>query len=411
MKYLIGILLLSNIQIVVGQGQQNDNWGNYHKHISYLSSDSLEGRLTGSKGEELAAGYIITELTQMNISALDSSYILPFSYILSTNPHSNLLNSGKEITGRNVVAFLNNSSDKTIVIGAHYDHIGRNEHNNSSEMNSSGKIHNGADDNASGVASLLEIARFLSTNNQKETTNFIFAFFSGEEDGLQGSKSLAVKLIADSIQMKAMINLDMIGRLDSENTLSIGGIGTSPIFSQILDDNNSYSFAFKKDSSGIGPSDHTSFYLQDVPVLFIHTGTHSDYHKPSDDLEKINLIGLDKITLFIQNLVVSLSIIDTIPFTKTKNNTKSTSKYKVTLGIMPDYSSKEKGLRIDGVTEGKPAQIGGLEAGDVLLKIDDYEIVDIYSYMEGLSKLNPGQKVIVTILRGKKTLVKEIQLN
>lgn len=207
-----------------------------------------------------------------------------------------------------------------------------------------------------------------------------------------------------------MLNLDMVGRMDSFNTLNVGGVGTSPTFPDLIVRNNSFSFALKIDSSGIGPSDHTSFYLKNIPVLFFFTGTHEDYHKPSDDASKVNYEGVNSILSYVYDIVYDLADETTISFVQTKNTSKTRARYKVTLGIMPDYANSTNGLRIDGVTEGKPAQLGGIQAGDVIHKINDTVISDIYSYMDCLSKLNLGQEIEVTIVRDELIIVKKLML-
>jgi hypothetical protein len=380
-----------------------------NKHISYLASDQLEGRLTGSQGEKLASEYISAQLKTLELTPVKADYIIPFTYRYQVNPHDTTSNGSVEITGKNVLGYLNNGREKTIVIGAHYDHLGRNEHNNSTAKESLGHIHNGADDNASGVASLLEMARLLSKNNSVENSNFIFAFFSGEEDGLIGSKAIASKLVED-YNIVSMINMDMVGRLDSLRNLHIGGIGTSPVFMNLLTELNHYNFNLKTDSSGVGPSDHTSFYQKKIPVLFFHTGTHEDYHKPTDDLERINFNGVVSIVEYVYEITLRLSELEVIPFNATRNQTVSKPKYKLTLGVMPDYSSAGNGLKIDHVIDDKPAMKGGVLDGDIIQKINDCSITDVYTYMECLSQLETGQIISVQVLRDNKSLTLKVYL-
>ncbi len=370
------------------------------KHLTFLASDALKGRLTGSKGEQKAADYLIKNIKALGLKPYQNNeYIQPFTYKIKLNPHDTTA-VGTESNGKNVIAFLDNHAAKTIVIGAHYDHLGLNEHNNSTKANSQGEIHNGADDNASGVSGVLEVARMLSQNNIQEKTNFIFAFFSGEEDGLIGSKHMAetVKMLYPNTV--AMINMDMIGRLNSKKELTVGGVGTNPNFSKIVEKYKPAGFTITLDESGIGPSDHTSFYLKDIPVLFFFTGTHSDYHKPSDDEEKINYTGLNSIVNYTFSVAVALSEMESIGFTKTKSNAgKTAAKYKVTLGIMPDYADTGDGLHVDGVTDNRPADLAGIKAGDILLKIGTCPVKEVYSYMECLAKINAGDELQVTFKR------------
>lgn len=373
---------------------------NLHNYINYLASDELQGRLTGSNGAKKASSFIAKRLKSFDLSPYnEKNYFQNFSYKVRLNPHSNDAKT-TEMHGRNVIAVLDNNANKTIVIGAHYDHLGHNEHHNSTKMNSEGEIHNGADDNASGVAALLELSRMLAENETKEPTNFIFAFFSGEEDGLFGSKFMAKTLKEKYPNITAMINLDMIGRLKEDKNIVIGGVGTSPILGEIIQKEKPSGFAITIDSSGVGPSDHTSFYLQDIPVLFFFTGTHEDYHKPSDDAEKINFYGLRAITYYVFRVANELAEQTTIPFTKTKVKAgKEVPDFKVTLGIMPSYAATKNGLKVDGVIENKPADQAGIQSGDIITQIGSCPVKEIYSYMECLSHLNPGDTRKVKLIR------------
>lgn len=382
---------------------------NLKKHLTYLASEELEGRLTGSKGEEKAANYIAAELKKLGLKPYEGkSYKQKFNYKVRLNPHDS--SSTKDWQGTNVIGVLDNGAKKTIVIGAHYDHLGRNEHHHSTQVNSEGEIHNGADDNASGTSALLELARMYSQNKTKEKVNYIFAFFSGEEDGLIGSKHMAETLKSKYPNVLTMINMDMIGRLNKEKSLVVGGVGTSPDFSGILEKSKPAGFNITIDSSGVGPSDHTSFYLKDIPVLFFFTGTHMDYHKPSDDEDKINYYGVRAITAYVYRLANQLAEKDKLTFTKTKVDAgKRAPKYKVTLGIMPDYAEYGDGLHIDGVVDGKAADIAGVKSGDVLTRIGDCEIKDVYGYMECLSKLTTGdERELIVIREGKEVKLKAV---
>jgi Zn-dependent M28 family amino/carboxypeptidase len=382
---------------------ENANTTNLKKHITYLSSDDLKGRLTGSIEEKTASEYLAKQLKSYNLKPYDNkNYFQNFTYKLSINPHDSL--EVKESNGRNVIAFLDNKASKTIIIGAHYDHLGLNEHNNSTKTNSKGEIHNGADDNASGVSGVLELARIYSQNKTKENANYIFALFSGEEDGLIGSKKMAETLKKLYPNVVAMINMDMIGRLDAKKEMTVGGVGTSPEFSKMVEKNKPAGFNITLDESGIGPSDHTSFYLKNIPVLFFFTGTHSDYHKPSDDEDKINYYGVSNIVNYVFRMGNDISNQENTLFTKTKNSTaKSRPKYKVTLGLMPDYTDHGDGLHVDGVTDDRPAQVAGIKEGDIITKIGTCDIKEVYTYMECLAKHNVGDVTEVTFIRNGET--------
>ena len=382
---------------------------NLRNTVTFLASEDLKGRLAGSEGEKKAANYIAKEFSTLKLKALDGkNYTQNFSYDVKLNPHED--QSSVKINARNVIGYLDNKAAKTIVIGAHFDHLGLNEHHNSTLMNSEGQIHNGADDNASGVSAVLELARLFSQNKLKENANYVFALFSGEEDGLMGSKQFAENVKSKYPNVVSMINLDMVGRLNKDKVLTVGGVGTSPIFGEIIKKYKPAGFNLAIDSSGVGPSDHTSFYLKDIPVLFLFTGTHSDYHKPSDDTDLINFEGLRNITNYVFNVATGLAETAQIPFTKTKiSQSKAIPKYKVTLGIMPSYADTKDGLHIDGVTEKRPAADAGIQSGDILLKIGKCEVKEVYSYMDCLAKVNSGDELPVTVSREGKEMTMQVK--
>jgi hypothetical protein len=268
------------------------------------------------------------------------------------------------------------------------------------DANPSGKIHNGADDNASGVSGVLALAEYLSTNKTKEKYNFLFMTFSGEELGLIGSKKWCDNPTYPLSKINCMINLDMIGRLnDSTKKLMVYGIGTSPAFDKMIDATFSGQFSVKKDSAGIGPSDQTSFYLKDIPVLHFFTGQHSDYHKPEDDAEKINYNGMTQILSGIVRLLNSVDEQPKLVFLKTRTIENKSAKWKVTMGVMPDYTFEGKGMRIDGVTDGKPASKAGLKKGDILIEMGGDSVENVETYMKALSKFNKGDSTEVKIKR------------
>jgi len=305
-----------------------------------------------------------------------------------------------------VIAYIDNKAPYTIILGAHFDHLGYGEDHNSMYAGTAPMIHNGADDNASGTAALLELARLLK-KEKKSPYNYLFIAFSGEELGLFGSKYFVEHPTIDLQKVNYMINMDMVGRLnDSTHNLTIGGIGTSPTWSSILSTQNP-SFTIKIDSSGTGPSDHTSFYRKNIPVLFFFTGLHQDYHKPSDDFDKINYNGEAKIITFIQQVIKKSWGRGKLIFTKTKEQAMDNKHtIRVSLGIMPDYTFSGEGIKADGVSDGKPAQKAGLQAGDVIIKVDEWKVTDMKSYMKILSeeKLHKGYTTTVTIKRNNEIL-------
>lgn len=312
----------------------------------------------------------------------------------------------KARTGHNVVGYLDNGAANTIIIGAHYDHLGYGEDHNSL-WSGDAAIHNGADDNASGTAAVIELAKIIKKQNLKKN-NYLFICFSGEELGLFGSKYFTEHPPLDISKTDYMINLDMIGRLnDSTKTLLIGGYGTSPEWGKILSANEK-SFLIKFDSSGVGPSDHTSFYRKDIPVLFFFTGLHNDYHKPTDDVDKINFIGEVNIIKYIYKIVEETDQSDKLSFTKTRELPMSSPHFTVTLGIMPDYTFNGNGVRADGIVDGKIAQKVGIKAGDIITSFDDNKTYDLNSYMNALGKYRKGDAAKVKVLRGNEELTFDI---
>jgi hypothetical protein len=379
---------------------------NIRKTVYYLASDKLEGRGTGSKGEDKAAKYIAKSYKKAGLQPKgdNQTWYHHFTFTPSANPHSTAPAVGKTIKSRNVVGYLDNGAPYTVVIGAHYDHLGMGHDHNSLEANSAGKIHNGADDNASGVAGVLELARYFSRNKVKEQYNYLFICFSGEELGLVGSKRFAEFPTIDLKTVHFMVNMDMIGRLNPEGKLMVGGVGTAPDFVPLLERLQT-DLVLAKDSSGVGPSDHTSFYLKNIPVLFFFTGQHTDYHKPSDDAHLVNYPGATKVVNLIAEVIQNLDKKPKLTFQETKNKTADTPAFKVTLGIMPDYVWEKEGVHVDGVTTGRPADKAGVQRGDVILGMGDMPVNTMEDYMQCLSKFQKGQSTTLKIKRGSEMMM------
>lgn len=299
--------------------------------------------------------------------------------------------------GTNVLAKIEHGAPYTIVLGAHFDHIGYGEDQNSRHTGAPA-IHNGADDNASGTAALLELGRRLATSGHKGF-NYLLAHFSGEELGLYGSKHLTENPVLDLNKVSYMINMDMVGRLnDSSKALTVGGIGTSPDWGSLVQPGAA--FTFKIDSSGTGPSDHTSFYRKDIPVLFFFTGLHTDYHTPEDDAEKLNYEGMRAIVDYIEALVLRSPTDRKLAFSKTREQSMGGRGFKVSIGIMPDYTYSGTGVKADGVIEGRPAQKAGLQANDIILQLGEHLITGVDTYMMSLNKFEKGESTTITIKRG-----------
>ncbi|RFM35444.1 PDZ domain-containing protein [Chitinophaga silvisoli] len=526
-KHTIWLLALTlpSAQLTAQKKADRKTLGNLQAHITYLASDKLEGRLTGSPGEQLAAGYISAQMKQaglapkgengylqtfpvnegktiapassltINNNALTpiEQYIpLPFSaeksakgevmpavnepdniWLLNVkdfeaDPHtdplevykqaaaeaakagatgvvfyngpesaadvhkwlsrestpltipvmwvtdgiSKTMENAEEVkvsmnvafgtskrTGTNVIGFLDNKAPATIIIGAHFDHLGKGEDHNSLSPNDK-SIYNGADDNASGTAALIELARMLKSAHFNKY-NFLFTAFSGEELGLFGSKYLADHSPIDLGTVDYMINMDMIGRLDTSKGLQIGGIGTSPAWPELVKSVTPAGLKLTLDSSGTGPSDHTSFYLKNVPVLFFFTGSHADYHKSSDDADRINYNGEMVVLKMVYDIVEKTNGMTKLAFTKTKDKQMGTSaRFSVTLGIMPDYTWQKNGVHVDAVTEGKPAYKAGLAVNDIIIRLGEHPVTNLEAYMQALASFKKGDKTTVLVMRG-----------
>ncbi|MBT8394251.1 MAG: M28 family peptidase [Flavobacteriaceae bacterium] len=374
--------------------------------VMFLSDDKLEGRVTGSEGEIEAGDYIAKRFKDLELEPKGTDgYFQTFTFKPKTDPHSEVKftesTTDSTITGRNVLAYIDNDAAQTIVIGAHYDHLGYNEFGGSLYRGEEKQIHNGADDNASGVAVMLNLASKLKNGNKGN--NYLFMSFSGEEMGLLGSNYFVKNSTVPTDSINYMLNMDMVGRLKADSTLAVYGTGTSPIFKQVITASND-KFKLIEKESGVGPSDHTSFYLNDIPVLHFFTGQHEDYHKPSDDFDKLNYEGMETISNYIYDIITDLDDNGELAFRKTKNESDNAPRFKVTLGVVPDYMFDGKGMRIDGVSEDKPAQKAGLQKGDVVIQLGDLEVIDMMGYMKALSKFEKGQTTTVKVQRGDKVV-------
>lgn len=310
--------------------------------------------------------------------------------------------------GHNVIGYINNNASSTIILGAHYDHLGYGEdHSTTLYVGTTPMIHNGADDNASGVAALIELGKWLK-NSELKKYNYTIIAFSGEELGLYGSKHFTDFSPVDLKSVNYMINMDMVGRLnDSTHGLNIGGYGTSPTWGEIIKKEDPY-FKIKTDSSGTGPSDHTSFYKKGIPVLYFFTGSHSDYHKPTDDADKINFTGEMAVINYIKKVLTATDQKDKLVFTKTREVSSGKSSFKVSLGIMPDYTFDGNGVRVDAVIDNRPAQKAGIQVGDVLYQLGDHSFHDVETYMQALNKFNKGEGTKVKLKRGKDDVVLDV---
>lgn len=376
--------------------------------VGYLSADLLEGRETGTPGADMAARYIAERFDELDLTpGAEGSWFQPFDFRYSPNPHAPA-SEGTPRTGRNVIGLLDNGANRTVVIGAHYDHLGYG--GPGSRRPGDSLIHNGADDNASGVAALFEVARQLQHADAR-SSNYLFVAFSGEEMGLYGSKHFVQHPPRSLDRVRYMINLDMVGRLNEERTLAVNGTGTSPAWKAALTDAASATnLHLNTHASGLGPSDHASFYLEDIPVLHLFTGQHEDYHTPTDDSHLVHYGGLYDVATFAVRIIEALDDGGTLAFTETKDERPQRQmSFEVRLGIMPDYVYDGDGLRIDAVLDDGPAARAGLKDGDIIVQLGDTDVTDIYAYMEGLGKMEPGDTARVIVRRGDERIEKEVQ--
>jgi hypothetical protein len=401
--FLLGILLL-------GLSCREKELPNIsmQEDVGILASDSLKGRETGSEGALMAADYLEERIHDLGLKPVtaEGDYTQEFSFKPRRDPHSEIefgTASDSSLNARNVLGLIDNGGKRTVIIGAHYDHLGMG--GEGSLYRGEPEIHNGADDNASGVAVLLKLAKMLKEQPEGQD-NYLVVFFSGEEMGLLGSNYFAKNPPLDLQEVPYMINLDMVGRLREDKTLSVSGTGTTPVWSQLLNTLNP-GFELVLQESGVGPSDHTSFYLQDIPVLHFFTGQHEDYHKPSDDAGLLNYEGMELIAAYILELSNAMEKQEEVAFRATKNESEETPRFKVAMGVIPDYLYSGEGMRIDGVSEDKPAQKAGLRKGDIVIQMGDSTVVDMMSYMRALSVFETGDETTVVVEReGEKVTAK-----
>jgi len=360
-----------------------------------------------------ALGFIpLTDLQNQ----IDST-LKPKSFIVEENQLTIELSTevnevkGKSVNVGGIIKAANNKfPDEYLVIGAHFDHLGWGGQN--SLYMGEPSIHNGADDNASGTTGLLELAEKFSSIKDKIDRDIVFIAFSGEELGLLGSSYVVNNFPLPIENNITMINMDMIGRLNDKKDLIVYGTGTSSKWKNILDDKNEYDFNLTFNDEGFGPSDHSSFYGKKVPVLFFFTGTHTDYHKPSDDTDKINATGQEKVLKFVYDVASTIVNSETRPdfISVERKDTGRMTGTRVYVGTVPDFAGEVDGYKLGGVTDGSPAAKAGLLAGDIIIKFGDKKISNIYDFTYALGNYVPGDKVKVLVIRGLEELTIEIEL-
>lgn len=308
---------------------------------------------------------------------------------------------------QNVIGIVPGKNDTTVIVGAHYDHLGWGYYN-SLYTGEEKMIHNGADDNGSGTSALLELAKYFESIKGELNYSILFIAFGGEEFGLLGSGNFAKHMTIDSSKVRMMINMDMIGRLkDQDKGLAILGTGTCEAFKNYFDSLDAGDLKLALKESGSGPSDHTPFYNRKIPVLHFFTGAHMDYHKPSDDIEFIDGDGIVTVSNLVGQIITHFDQTkEPLVFQKTKDSGegKRRAKYSVTLGVMPDYVAEVKGLKIDGVVDGRPGAKAGLVEGDTIIRMGEITINDIYDYMNALGKFRKGDSITIDVIRNADTL-------
>jgi hypothetical protein len=341
----------------------------------------------------------------------------PASFVLK-NGMVELKTEVKEIKkyGENVVGYLEGNDpvlkNQYLVIGAHYDHLGYGEVG-SLYRGKEPQIHNGADDNASGTAGILELAEKFSAQKDELRRSIIFISFAGEEIGTLGSTYFVDNSPIAIENMETMINLDMIGRMNDEDKLIVYGTGTSSKWKDLLNqDNNDFNFKLTFNDEGYAPSDQSSFYAKKIPVLFFFTGTHSDYHRPSDDADKINSKGEESILNYVYKIAYQIDTLSSKPdyINVPRKDAGKSMAFRVYVGTVPDYAGQIDGLKINGVNEGSPAQKGGLKGGDIIINFGGKKISNIYDYTYALGDFSPGDIVDVTVLRDGKPVNLKVEL-
>ena len=316
-----------------------------------------------------------------------------------------------EVPSYNVVGVLEGSDPvlkkENIIIGAHYDHLGRGGEGSGSLAPKAGEIHHGADDNASGTAGLIELARIFGAQRPKLKRTLIFIAFGGEEEGLLGSNYYVNHPFAPLTNTVGMINMDMIGRM-KDRKLVIGGVGTAKEWRDLISTEKSFELTLNED--GFGPSDHSSFYGKQVPVLFFWTGTHNDYHKPSDTWDKINYNDEAKILSFVARIIRGIDGADKrLTYTTAKSDpAPRTGGFRVYLGTIPNYADSSNGMLIDGVRDDSPAAKAGLKAGDRIVKIGDRDVKNVYDYTYALGEMKAGQEYVFEVMRGSEKLTLKV---
>ena len=386
--------------------------------VAYLASDALEGRGTGAAGNDSAAAYIARRFRALGLSAPQAGFVQPFQARPAMAAQHGLASA---LPTQNVVGIIRGRDPRLrgqyVVLGAHFDHLGRSATFGALDPEARDAIRNGADDNASGTAGIMELARLLAANPPKRSV--VVVAFSGEELGILGSSYFVANppapLVMDSVQ--AMLNFDMIGRLRNDRLL-VFGTGTStewPVLISAANGTTHFTLALVPD--GFGPSDHSAFYARKIPVLHFFSDTHEDYHRASDDVDRINAAGIARIVLMAERIARDVADRDArLTFTPTvASSTPRASPDRAGpqpyLGSVPDMAAGERpGLRLTGVTPGSPADRAGLKAGDIVISLGGVQVLDLTSYSNALYAHKPGDDVEIVVMRSSERMTLRVTL-
>jgi Zn-dependent M28 family amino/carboxypeptidase len=385
--------------------------------VAHLASDALGGRLVGSPGADSAAEYIARRFSKAGLQKPQAGWFQEFTVSRESQQAQKAGIGGA--TGRNVIGLLpgrdKKRRDEVIVVGAHYDHLGGGLFG-ALDPDSAGKPHNGADDNASGVATMLEVAQRLAQSRPDRT--IVFVAFTGEELGLLGSAWYVRNPVAPLARTTAMINFDMVGRLTNDR-LIVYGTETAKEFPALLDSlNRTAGFDLKARGDGYGPSDQSSFYAVKLPVLHLFTDLHEDYHRATDDAERLNVPGMLRIaefaTALVRNLAdrrAPLTFVDQPPPQQAAapGQTRSAG-YGAYLGSVPDMAGDVTGVKLSGVRGGSPAEKAGLQRDDIITKIGDADVLDLQGMTDALRVHKPGDVVDIVVLRGGQPVTLKVTL-
>ena len=411
------ILFLVFAFVLQASAQQDE----MRQTVAYLASQELGGRYPGTAGDSLASAYIVDQLRSLKLKPIIKAKKEKGFY-----QDFNFTKKEQEITTHNILAVLPGKDKQLrheyIVVGSHYDHLGMGGEGSGSRRPDTLAVHPGADDNASGDAVVLQLAKHFKQVGSPRS--IIFAFFGAEEQGLIGSKQFLewmkqsdakrINLPADRKSIVAMVNLDMVGRM-RDSAMSVSGTGTSSAFKTIVEQvAEQAKLNVSCTPDGYGPSDHASFVAAEIPVLFLTTGGHMEYHTPDDMPPTLNYDGLQQTLTFSEALIDRLASQPTTPdyISVPSSNTMKHAKFKVTLGLMPDVmgASRIPGLRADIVVAGKPAHQAGIRSGDVIQEIDGKPVTNMNDYMQRLSELQPDTTIPVKVLRGEEIITFDVHL-